>query len=351
MRPMRRPGGPPGRILAAIACLLLLSTGFAETLTVKVAAFTVIAEEGDEAPSSLKPEKDLVKLLGATPIWGGVEFSLVGDAAAAPLTFLDAARLCELSGDPYLLYGYVRRRESVYSSELKLLSKESKRIVASFVATDGTAHYERMVGDLASKVANYFLSDLGMAPGKPAPAPSRNVFEIPIAAGYWSPTGSWAESLMGVFCVDLGLRFVPRKPLAGIKSRPLYLGFGLRSEYALGKNKPEYESAYLHRIVAKLPVELFVSMDRESTLGLSLGGIMEFDVFKQDRNYAGMFTQTSSAGGIMASVFYRYALSERAALGFDMEWDSVFYTEPLVTISPRLRFEYSFQKRREAEAE
>jgi hypothetical protein len=329
------------RAIASIACLALAWMASAEAVTVQVSRFAIVAADDDEASKALRPDEDLLEILRATPFAESLSFSRA-EGEEAPLSFLDAARLCELGGCPYLLYGYVKKQDSVYSSELKLLSREGKRIQASFYSTDDAGHYERLVADMARKVSDYFLVDLGVAEGAPPPEPRRNLFEVPLSIGYWSPTGPWSEAMMGVFSVDLGLRFVPRRPWAALKSRPLYFGFGLRGEYGLGMSKPGYEDARFHRIVAKLPVDLIVDFGPERSLGLSLGGVMEFDLFRQERNYSGAYAETSSAGGFLASAFFRYALSDRFAIAFEMECVSLLYEEPLVVVSPRLRAEYSF---------
>jgi hypothetical protein len=323
----------------------------ASALSVRIAPLALVEASSDGIPHSARPEKDLVKKLDATPLSGSVQFSLADEVAVAPLSFLDAARLCELHEYPYIIYGFVRKRESIYSSELKLLSREGKSIAASFVATDDADHYDRFVSDLAGKIADYFLEDLALAPEEKSAQAARNLFELPFSAGYWTPVGSWSEASMGICCVDLGLRFIPRKPLTGAKSRPFYAGIGLQAEYAMGKNRPGCETSCLHRIEARLPLELFLRFKGGSALALGLGGLVEFDILRQDRKYGGAYFESTSAGGITSSLGYHYDLSDRVALGLNVEYDVVFFSRPLYAISPKLLFEYSFATSRATESE
>jgi hypothetical protein len=347
---MRRAlGNRLGSRLVPVVLLALAPALMAQALSIRIAPLVAIGPSPEEMPKSFRPEEDLLEKLGATPLTGNLEFSPAEKMSVAPVSFLDAARLCELHEYPFLIYGYVRKRESIYTAELKLISREGKHIAASFLATDDEKHYERLVADLAGKIADYFLEDLAIAGAERPEDSVRNLFEIPFAAGYWAPVGEWSDGMMGIVRLGLGLRFVPRKPLAGIKSRPFYLGIGLQAEYALGKNLPEYETAYLHRIQARLPLELLLKIGGRSRLGLGLGGLMEFDLLKQERKYGEAYVETRSAGGIMASLEYRYALSERVAFGLDFEFDGLFYSHPLYTLSPKLSFEYSFAKRHESE--
>jgi hypothetical protein len=341
----------PGSRVALGLLLALALPREARALSVRIAPLCIVEASPDEISDSLRPGRDLMKRLDATPLTGSVDFSLADEVAVAPISFLDAARLCELHDYPYVIYGFLRKQGSIYSSELKLLSREGKSIAASFVATDDVDHYDRLVSDLARKIADYFLEDLALRPGERPAEPVRNLFELPVCAGYWTPDGPWSEAVMGICCVDLGLRFIPCKPLVGLKSRPAYASIGLQAEYALGKNRPDCETAYLHRIALRLPLEVFLQLKGDSALALGVGGLVEFDILRQDRKYGGSYAESTSAGGIMTSFEYRYALSDRVALGLNAEYDAVFYTDTLHTISTKLVFEYSFAKGGEAESE
>jgi hypothetical protein len=330
--------GVAGVLGARGALAMLLALAFcrnAASLQVRIAPLALVDAAAEDRSGFRRPERDLARMLDAAPLDGSVEFPLVEGCVEAPLSFLEAARLCERGGYPYILYGFLQRRGSVYSSELKLLSRDGKRIEASFFATDDEAHYGRLISDLSSKVADYFLEDLGVVPSGRRPEPARNVFEMPLSAGYWTPVGAWSETLMGLFRADFGLRFFPRKPMAGLKSHPLYVGIGLDAEYALGRSQPGLEPALLHRIQARLPVELLFGFAGGS-FGLALGGLVEFDILRQERRYADFYEETSSAGGFLASLVYRRALTDRVSLGIELEFDAIYYSVPLYSVSPRL---------------
>jgi|GEM_PF-3252769 len=336
---------PVGFALAAAIALavpLFVGAHRLQAESVRIAPLALVDAEDEVSPEPSRLDRDLLRRLDGMPLSRCLSFFPAGGDFAPPLSFLDAARVCELGGYPYLVYGYLRKRESVYSAELKLLSREAKRIEASFFATDDREHYGRLVEDLARKISDYFLGDLGMDPGGPPPEPRRNVVELPVAAGFWTPSGPWDEALEGLFCLEAGLRLVPLMPLAGLKSRPLYLGIGLRGEYAVGRARPECETARLHRLLAKLPLEIFLCLDAESSLGLALGGVAEFDILRQERAYSGPYGESRSAGGLSASAAYRYALSDRLRLGLTVEYERVFYSEPLTTLASRLCLEYAF---------
>jgi hypothetical protein len=248
-----------------------------------------------------------------------------------------------------LIYGYVKEEGSRYFSELKLLSREGKRVERSFFATDDTAHFARLIGDLGKKIADYFLDELAILPSAIAGSPAHKAFGLPFSAGYWSPVGAWAEGLMGVASVGIGFRVFPWYPLAAIKSKPFDLAAGVGAEYALGVNRPGFEKSTLHRAIVKAPLETSLGLGKGNAVALALGALVEFDVLVQDRKYGQAFVETRSAGGAFASLSYRHELSEGLSLGLDFEFAAALYSPPLYAVSPRLRLEYSFGEKRKNE--
>jgi len=322
-----------------------LQGGDARALTVHIAPLALLdsASAGKACPA--RPDKLILKELDAVPLSGSVEFRLADGGLPPPSSFFEAARLCEGLGYSYLLYGYMREGDGSYYSELKLLAREGKRIVASFIACDDAAHYERMIGDLGVKISDYFLKELALAPREKADDRPRIAFEPAFSLGYWTPVGEWAGGMMGVACADLGLRFFPSYALAAIKSKPLCIGAGLYAEYALGMNRPGFERSFLHRALIRLPLEACLGLGGGSRIGVALGPLVEFDVLAQDRKYGDAFVETRSAGGLSASLSYRYPISDRLALALECAFDAVLYSRPLYSIDPRLSFDYSIGKR------
>jgi hypothetical protein len=312
---------------------------------VHIAPIALLDSASVEIAGSPRPERLLLKELDAIPLEGSVEFRLAEESLPPPSSFLEAARLCEGLGYSYLIYGYVKEEGSRYFSELKLLSREGKRVERSFFATDDTAHFGRLIGDLRSKIADYFMDELAILPAARAGAPARKAFALPVSAGYWSPVGAWAEGLMGLASVGIGFRVFPWYPLAAIKSKPFDIAAGVGAEYALGANRPGFEKSTLHRAIVKAPLEASLGLGKGNSIALALGALVEFDVLAQERKYGEAFVETRSAGGAFASLSYRHPLSEGLSLGLDLEFEAAFYSLPLYAISPRLRLEYSFGKK------
>jgi hypothetical protein len=340
------PGFPsPARALVA-GLALCLSCRCADAFCVHIAPIALIDSASVEIAAPARPERLLLKELDAVPLEGSVEFRLADGSLPPPSSFLEAARLCEGLGYSHLIYGYVKAEGSRYFSELKLLSRESKRVERCFLATDDSAHFGRLIGDLRKKIADYFLDELAILPAARAGAPSHKAFLLPLTAGYWSPVGAWAEGMMGVASVGFGFRFFPWYPLGAIRSRPFDLAAGIGAEYALGVNRPGFESSTLHRAIVKAPLEASLGLGKGNGIALALGPLVEFDILDQDRKYGEAFVETRSAGGAFVSLSYRHPLSESLSLGLDFEIEAALYSRPLCAISPRLSLEYSFGEKK-----
>ena len=284
------------------------------------------------------PQEDLIKRLGGAAIADGVTLHAIeASGDSVPRSFLDAARLCESQGYPFLLYGFVKRTEFSSYAEVKLLERERKEVCVAFIAGDDESHYQRLMDDLAAKIATYVRTDLGLGSPRPSDPPARNIVVLPAAVGYWTPMGGdWGQAMAGLVSADVSIRFVPAKPLFHLWLHPCYLAMGLDLEYALGTNQPGLESSYFHAAKVRIPVEAFVELGAGHRIGLGLGPLLEIDTLVQARQYGSTAVQTAVVPGAAFSILYQYVLSSSVSLGLTNMFDVAFYTRPLLMYSPRL---------------
>jgi hypothetical protein len=319
-----------------IALAVLLVTLPARAITVYLAPI-VYQDECPDTPNAKQPASTLLNELGTKAFGDSVSFRQTGGAFPAPRSFLEAARLSEAQECHYLLYGYIKKNDYAYYAELKLLSRENKELTATFVSGDDAGHYERLVGDLATKVFNYFRDELGLASKADEPAPRRNSLLIIPAAGYWLSAGSeQARTLSGLGSVTAGLRLIPLYPGFTMGSKVYYLSFGLDLEYAIGMSAPNYENAFLHVGRVRLPVEVNCELSDRSTIAAGLGLLFELDMLVQARKYAATYVGTTAAPGATISLSYIYMISPGASIALGLVADLVAYNPLFVSLSPRI---------------
>jgi len=311
----------------------------AQALTIAIAPIAVIDAQSRAVGNKSRFEDDLLGRLSAIPLGGALFFARSRECDAAPASLLEAARLCERGSHPFLLYGYLRSSEGMCYSELKLLSREGKRIVAAFASADDEDHYPRLVGDLAAKIVRYFADDLALLP-EARDSVSRNVFELSFSLGCWTPAGDWAEPMAGIARAEIGLRLIPKEPLGAIGSRPWSIAAAPRIEYALGISRPGYETSSLHRLSVRFPVEACLGVGSSDLVRASAGVLVGFDILSQERKYGSRLVETAVAGGLCASVAYFRGLSDRLRVGLSCGFDAVFYDDPLYSFSPSISIDY-----------
>jgi len=326
-----------------VAIGVLLACGTASSLELSIAALAYQDETGSSFSVPVRPEVDLLRALSVRTSPDIIILSPARNAVDGPVrTFLDAARLCETQGYRFLLYGFVRKSEYSFYAEVKLLESEKRDVVAVFFNSDDAAHYDRFVGDLADRIASFFHEEIGLKPPVRKSPPRRNLLEVPMALGYWTPVGGdWSQVLAGLGSVNLGIRFIPASPLFVFLSSEWTIALGCDVEYDLGMSQPSYEGGVLHAVQLRLPIELFTQLSAGHSLGMGIGPLLRIDTLVQDRKYDDFYTATTAVGGLSVSVTYRYLVSDSLSLGMTAIVDVAFYNTPLSSFSPRIFIDWT----------
>ena len=331
-------------VLAAVSAVLALLSprlGAMEIYLAPMAYQDETVRDGTEAASARHPAADLLKRFDGSRIADGVFLKdAVELSGEGPRTYLEAARYCESLGYPYLLYGFVKRTEYSLYAELKLLERDGKGVAVAFISGDDTAHYDRLIDDLAGKLTGYLRNDLGLAPAPPPKPPARNLMAVPMGAGWWSPMGgAWSQAVAGLAAADLSIRFVPVRPLFTLWARPCWLALGLDAGYALGSSQPGVENFFLHAARIRLPVEAFMDLGGGHHVGLGAGPLLEVDTVAKSQLYGSTVVSSSVAPGASVSLLYHYVVAPSVTLGLVNTFDAALYSTPLLSWSPRIVLE------------
>jgi len=329
-----------GVICAASMVLLLLAAATLGSMEIYLAPLSYQDEtvtDPQDAPVR-HPAADLLKRFDGNVVAGSVTLLDASELAGeAPRTYLEAARVCETLGYPYILYGFVKRTEHSLYAELKLLERDGKNVAAAFISGDDADHYERLIDDLAGKLTGYVKDDLGMAPAPSPRKPARNLVALPMRAGWWTPMGGpWSKAMTGLVSAEMSVRFVPSRPLFVLWARPCFLAMGLDLAYTLGTNQPGVESFFLHGARVRLPVEAFMDLGGGHRIGLGAGPLLEVDALAKAPLYSSAETHGTVAPGVSVSLIYQYVLMPGLTLGLVNTFDAAFYVTPLLSWSPKI---------------
>jgi hypothetical protein len=277
----------------------------------------------------------------------------------APVSFLEAARLSEMQGVQYLLYGFIRVEDRFASVEYKLYDAESKSVVKLFFSSDSIDAYDRLVETLRSNIRDYFVDELGFGPPEAENA-EVNIVMLPVSLGYWTPMDAeWSPYMAGLVHASISGLFIPSDPAFHIFRRRATWGFGVGLGYAIAVSRADFEPATYNRISLRLPVEGFLDIggvrsERIFTPGthvfnLGISADLHLDILAQSRKYGELVSSVSSALGMSVKAGYIYGVSRKISLGLNANFGYVGYVPAQLTFSTAITMNIFLGKDREAE--
>jgi hypothetical protein len=275
--------------------------------------------------------------------WSTIKFLKLKKKAAPPKSFLDALHLSnELSLD-YIIYGFIEKNEYSIHGELKLFDSKKQEIIRIFYSTDNTDRLTRLIGDLISKIEEYFKSIFNMPlPGeKIKAAPSHGIISFVFGAGYWTPaTSEWNEYNLGLYSIDLHTRFIPTRPPEGARFRGFYFRTGLVINFFHSINRAGYEHYNLLTFTFGIPAALCADIETKHTLSLGLEPQFTIDYLIQDRMYDNtvMIPTVSFSGAF--NLEYQYFITPGILIGISNRVSFTF-TEPVrIIYNPLVHCEF-----------
>jgi len=307
-------------------------------LDVFVAPILYVDETEENSRDTIMVQADLLNALWGARTGVILQFGeLKNNRINPPASLFDAMTVCRDEEIEYLLYGYVTMRSHSVLAEVRLFDYESRAVVQSFFGMDDTAHYERLIADLARKIILYFGEAFeGVTLEKTEVAR----LAIPVIVGYWTPIDSgWIEVKLGTVAAGTGLVFVPTDNLFTVRGIPFYLSLGLEAKYRLGLGYPSGYDAYIHTVYLTTPLRLNVSLTPRHHMFFGLGYTYFLEIFLLADKYADTSTYLFHNMGLNAGFGYRFRANETLSLFFRNDFDFLFNERSLITYSPSLGIE------------
>jgi hypothetical protein len=329
-----------------ISLLLLLFVMKLPAMNVRLAPLFYIDETKDAVYDQSRIHWDLLRKLRTIETGGALNFSLPGnDRVRPPQSLLDAVSLCREDRADYLLYGYIAKKDYTLYGEIKLFDYEKRNILRIFYAADDHDNQDRLLANLAEKIAAYIDETFHLNIGDPGPDHSELWVET--GAGYWTPLDkSWTDLLIGTGLVFGGIRFVPRDRLFTGFGRAFYVSAAVELGYRLGIGGA-YD-AWDHGFSAGGPVRLHMELDRKQQLFAGAGLLYSLDFMAIKEPYKNRETKIYSTLGLVFSLGYAFKATDKFSLFFDNQIEARFYKTPMITYSPRLGIAWLLIKREAA---
>ena len=339
------------RLWVVLICLTNISMVVVSVETV-LAPMEVVGEvaPGESLPKGGAFSQTVVNYLKELDRSGILKPSVksVPKGESHPRSILDASSFSAYYGLDMLVFGRLSCTPEYLDGYLQVYDVANGDIRQRIYSRDRAGRYERLAEDLAGKLFEYLTDELGLAPVYPSYEVEHSLWDLRGRVGYWSPMGSWRDTLSGICSVEAAGFLTPEYPL-GERGPWLYgLRYGVSLGYDLGVSTPGYEEFTFHGIRTGIPVEFYVTRynKRSSEFSLGITPFFMLDVLVQNRRYEGTYTTSTAGTGVSLSGGARYDLSESSAVGLGLEISSVFYDPPRYEIRPSLAYEYRFPGKR-----
>jgi len=312
---------------------------------VYVAPFFNINEIDNTVDGQSEIHKDLQRELKKTDTEFDLQFLLTTNSINPPQSVIDAVQVSRSERADFLLYGKITKTLDTYYAEIKLFDYEKRTVINHFYSVDDHDNYQRMMGDMALKIVNYFEKEFNTAINRLEP--KQYEFWAPFDIGYWMFLGDeWPDLLMGVAAVSAGLDFVPNNRLFMMKGKPFYVSTGIIAgyRYGMGNKEEAYEAGY-HVITVKGRLRLHASLHPQHSLYTGIGVSYSFDILQAREPYLPVKDRTYDTFGTEAELGYEFKATPRLAitLGNIIEWR---FIEPMMlSYSARIGVKWMFFSR------
>ena len=254
----------------------------------------------------------------------------------------DAARVCRVSGNRYVLYGYVRSSDVSWTGELRLYDHTEGSVVQSFFSADDIEHYDRFITVFVDRIVSYFNVFLGLEKDDRT-LKSLRPFEIrlPFGISYWSPIeGNWNARLLGIVGSDVGVELFPKMKKLLWRDMSIEFSFVLTAGYTCGIGNPAAYKAGYHGVSISAPLMCYLCIHDPHSVYIGFGPLYELDILTIDKKYEKTATYIQNQFGATIHMGYRYRLNEEWALFTSVEFDMYFTKNSFTTIKPNIGATY-----------
>jgi len=313
-----------------VCMALIFSTAFAAALEVYVAPLYYINEAEDRQEAQNSYQKRLLDELNSVETDLELRFKSTGlYSVNPPQSLLDAITVSRTLHADYLLYGFIAEKDYTIQAELRLLEYETRKVITTFYAMDEKGQEERLIENIANKVYR-FIDDTFNIPIIEEP-PQFAHLSIPASIGYWTPTASWFDYLIGTFTINGGVRLQPSDHLFISRGFVYSVSAGLNVSYRMGVGN--VYSAFSHGLTFAVPVLLHQKLNDENDIYYGVGLLYSLEFFNVKKPYEDPQVERYAAAGVLVQGGYRWRFRENIYFFSESKIEMIFYDVPMINVS------------------
>ena len=315
--------------------------------TVYIAPVVCYTADNRKKEQLENPNEIIGKALDRYLLGGLIKFRVLGEKEYGNIASVtDAARVCTVSENRYVIYGYIRLSEVSWTGELRLYDHTESKVVQNFFAADDIEHYDRFLSVFVERIVAYFNVFLGLEKDDRT-LKSLRPFEIrlPFGISYWSPIeGGWNERLLGIVGSDIGVEFFPKMKKFLWRDMSVEFSFTVMSGYKFGIGNPSAYKAGYHSFSVATPLMCYLCMHDPHSLYIGFGPMYELDILAIDKKYEKTTTYVQNQFGAAVYMGYRYQLTDEWSLFTNIEFDAYFTKNSFTVIKPNFGASYRMHR-------
>lgn len=320
-------------------CVLVMATLCAvNAIEIAIPPIHYIDERSGEVDKNNLVNKDLAMFFAQEDTAPFLVLTAIGiGTLQAPQSIGDALRIGQNTGNDYLLYGFIARKEYSWNIELKLLDVKSKDVIGFFYGSDDDAHYDRMLKDVSEKLIafmdEYFSLDLANRNG----GKNNTTLSIPIQLGYWTPSDDeMGNIVIGTGKVSTGLEFIPSTKVFLCDRKNYFFSFNLNLAYKYGMGASGSYLVNMHSVSIAMQLKLFCQVSDRNVIYIGAGPVYAIDIIKSQGKYEDQKVDICHTMGSCWLLGYRFLLNDKISFFVECDLEKRYYNPALSSFEPSL---------------
>lgn len=316
---------------------------------IKIAPLAVYDNRGSKMSPPFNPEKAIHAELEKHWFEGLLHFaSIAKDKYGIPVTIIDAHKICESESIDYLLYGYIKKNEANWFSEIKFYDASKKKVIKEFFASDDTEHYERMIDNLKKNILYGIEEITGLNQNELREEKTRAIeLNIPASIFYWSPIDvNWGDKVLGIAGINIGLEFYPPQPVLVFNGKLIDLSARFNLLWNIGINKENTFPLIFNTIAISFPIIWHVHFNTMHSVYAGIGLAYEIEFMKIQPKYEDKQFFYQNIFSLKTPVGYELTLNEIIKFFVEITFDYHLTGDGFISIEPGLGVSFNVFKER-----
>lgn len=251
----------------------------------------------------------------------------------APISVMEVKKYVALNSCDLLIYGFIKKTETSFQTELKLYNIREEKNIKSFFASDDVDHFNRLCDTISRNIIEFLHSYIPDSINIETVETRFPELFVPVNLGWWFYAGNnEGRVLVGIIEAVSGVEFEPGIVLYNYKNLEIDLSFRFNIGYKSAANKSKSLPTYLHSLTLSFPGVFDFKLYDVHGVHIGLGPMYEMQFINHRPLYESTKFIFQNAGGLILFAEYTYDLNELLVLEAGLKANFYFSTDPSISI-------------------